>query len=93
MNEKLTTLYGTIAQLNYEEAYEVQDALASRIELLEMQQRQTFSVGDRVIFDDKRGIPMKGEITKIMRKNIKVKIDESFQVWSVHPSFLTVVNP
>jgi hypothetical protein len=92
MNEKLTTLYGLIAQLDFEEAYEVQEALSARMDLLGNKQRNTFRVGDRVVFDDKRGIPMNGEIIKIMRKNIKVRVDDTFQQWSVHPSFLEVIE-
>ncbi len=91
-SEKVTTLYGLIAQLDFDEAYEVQDALIARIDLLAKKQRNTFRVGDRVRFDDKRGTPMNGEIIKIMRKNIKVRVDDNLLVWSVHPSFLEVIE-
>ena len=92
MNEKLTELYGMIAQLDYEDAYEVRDALLARIKLLTKQKTRMMNVGDKVAFEDKNGKPMTGKITKIMRKNIRVLVDNTSQHWTVHPSFITVVK-
>ncbi len=95
MNEELTELYGMIAQLDYEDAYEVQHALSARIKLLTKQKTRMMNVGDKVCFEDKNGKHMTGKITKIMRKNIKVQVDDGVyphDTWTVHPSFLTVVK-
>ena len=41
------------------------------------------------------GKPMSGKIIKIMRTNIKVQVDDGsypHNIWTVHPSYITVVE-
>lgn len=52
--------------------------------------KRQFTVGDKVWFDAKtRGI-VRGTITKIMTKNVKVKADSGMS-WTVFPTFLNHV--
>jgi len=66
------------------------------IELVKERQRslareeaRTFEIGDKVTFDAKtRGI-VEGIVTKINRKNLKVKQTNGLKLmWTVHPSLL-----
>lgn len=50
--------------------------------------KNQFSVGDKVFFNSRnRGI-IEGVITKINRKNIVVRQNDSFTNWNVSPSLL-----
>ena len=92
MDEKLTELYGLIAQMDDEEIVNMQHHLSARRKLLAKQKARMMNVGDKVIFESADGKPMSGKITKIMRTNIKVQVDGYGPLWTVHPSFITVVE-
>tara|TARA_Y100000593_G_C4314588_1_gene340177 strand:+ start:844 stop:1113 length:270 start_codon:yes stop_codon:yes gene_type:complete len=74
--------------LDNNELNEIISTINYRRKELNRQVKNQFSVGDRVWFNSRKGTKIEGEITKINRKNIVVKQDDSFTSWNVSPSLL-----
>ena len=75
--------------LNNNEINEVVNTINFRRKELSRLVKNQFSVGDKVSFNSKsKGGIIEGVVTKINRKNIVVKQDDSVISWSVSPSLL-----
>lgn len=78
-----------------QELHDLNKILVQRMRNLEARVASTFSVGDRVTWNSRKGFPVTGRITKINLKSIKVKTDENLigvsTNWIVSPSLLRKV--
>ena len=73
----------TRAELN-----ECYDILKHVSHTLTQNEKSAFNVGDEVYWmsNKKGGKRVDGVITKVMKKNVKVRV--GYSTWTVHPSFL-----
>ena len=74
----------TLAELN--ECYAI---LKHVSHTLTQNEKSAFNVGDKVYWNSnkKNGMRIDGVITKVMKKNVKVRVGNDTQ-WTVHHSFL-----
>lgn len=89
-NEDLQTARILIGRMNLEDTKHMYDLLATRVAMLQQMAKFRYSVGDTVTFTGKYGALVKGTITKINQKTIKVKADQSAILWTVSPSLLSL---
>ena len=77
----------TRAELN-----ECYDILKHVSHTITQSEKSAFNVGDEVywISNKKKGMRIDGVITKVMKKNVKVRV--GINEWKVHPSFLRHVE-
>ena len=75
----------------YKNFQKVYDAWGVRQKKINTLQAQLFNVGDRVTFNDRKGITQEGTVTKVKVKNILVLTDSDVG-WDIPASFLTKQN-
>ena len=75
----------------YKNFQKVYDAWGVRQRKINTIQAQAFNVGDRVTFNDRKGITQEGTVTKVKVKNILVLTDSDVG-WDIPASFLTKQN-
>lgn len=86
--EGLKTALNLIASMNFDDIRKMYNLLSARTEMLQQQAKCKFDIGDYVKFNSKYGEQVRGTITKINQKTIKMKA-ESGMVWTVSPSLLS----
>ena len=79
-----------IMQMNNNELNELTSLIRTRREILSLEAKTMFSVGDKVTFKRKDGTVFIGVIYKINRKRIDVKTDKGR--WNVPPTMLTLIK-
>ena len=79
-----------IMQMNNDELNELTSLIRTRREILSLEAKTMFAVGDKVTFKRKDGTVFIGVIYKINRKRIDVKTDKGR--WSVSPTMLTLIK-
>ena len=86
------SLIGDIMKLDEGDLERIALAVKSRRDQLNEVKKLQFGVGDRVTFVPSRGryrgVRVTGPVLKVMRKNIRVRDEDSGVQWTVHPSFL-----
>ena len=75
----------------YKNFQKVYDAWGVRQRKINTIQAQAFNVGDRVTFNDRKGITQEGTITRVKIKNILVLTDADVG-WDIPASFLTKLH-
>ncbi len=77
-----------------DELQRIQDATRARWSALQRRAKSTLVVGDRVTFTTRKGRVVEGEVTQLLRKNVKVlewgQNGRPSTDWKVAPSLLTV---
>jgi ribosomal protein L35AE/L33A len=91
MNDELGNVLVGIAKASREDMRLIQDAFKARWNTLTKEEANAFSVGQRVFFNDRQGRRIEGDIEKINRKSINVRVGE-FNSYRVSPSLLGVVE-
>ena len=79
-----------IMQMNNDELNELTSLIRTRREILSLEAKSMFSVGDKVTFKRKNGTVYIGVIYKVNRKRIDVKTDSGR--WNVPPTMLTLIE-
>ena len=79
-----------IMHMNNYELNELTSLIRTRREILSLESKSMFSVGDKVTFKRKDGTVFIGVIYKINRKRIDVKTDKGR--WNVPPTMLTLIK-
>lgn len=74
---------GSIDELRH-----IQSAVSTRRNILTTRAARAFSIGDRVTWQTRLGVPMAGTVTRINRKTIGIRADSNAN-WRVAPSFLS----
>ena len=79
-----------IMQMSNDELDELTRLIRTRREILSLEAKTMFAVGDKVTFKRKDGTVFIGVIYKINRKRIDVKTDKGR--WNVPPTMLTLIE-
>ena len=79
-----------VMQMNNDELNELSNLIRTRREILSLEAKSKFSVGDKVSFKRKDGTVFIGVIYKVNRKRIDVKTDKGR--WNVPPTMLTLIE-
>ena len=79
-----------IMQMNNDELNQLTRHIKTRREILSLEAKSMFSVGDKVTFKRKNGTVYIGMIYKVNRKRIDVKTDKGR--WNVPPTMLTLIK-
>lgn len=80
---KLNTLF---AKADSSEMKEISLMFKSQFKAKTQMAKNSFTVGQNVFFNDKRGAKIEGVVTKVMIKNIQVSTDAG--LWRVAPTLL-----
>jgi len=91
MNKKLQKIIEDISTLNGVEISSVVEAVKMRRNQLHFSDAQSFTVGDRVSFNGRRGAIEKGTVEKIKIKFILVRTTSGIR-WNVPGSHLTKIG-
>ena len=84
----LSEIKGGVLTLDNDGLNEIKTTINFRRRELSQKIKNQFDVGDKVWFSSRKGMKVKGMITKINRKNIVVKENDSWTSWNVSPSLL-----
>ena len=79
-----------IMQMNNDELNQLTSLIKTRREILSLEAKSQFAVGDKVTFKRKNGTVYIGVIYKVNRKRIDVKTDKGR--WNVPPTMLTLIK-
>ena len=79
-----------IMQMNNDELNQLTSLIKTRREILSLEAKSQFAVGDKVTFKNRGGVVYIGVIYKINRKRIDVKTDKGR--WNVPPTMLTLIK-
>ena len=79
-----------IMQMSNDELNELTRHIRTRREILSLEAKTMFAVGDKVTFKRKDGTVYIGVIYKVNRKRIDVKTDMGR--WNVPPTMLTLIK-
>ena len=87
---KGTVMRTEIMQMSNDELNELTRLIKTRREILSLEAKSMFAVGDKVTFIRKSGTVYIGVIYKVNRKRIDVKTDKGR--WNVPPTMLTLIK-
>ena len=79
-----------IMQMNNDELNQLTSLIKTRREILSLEAKSQFAVGDKVTFKNRSGVVYIGVIYKINRKRIDVETDKGR--WNVPPTMLTLIK-
>lgn len=82
---KLNTLF---AKADSSQMKEISQMFNMQFKAKTQMAKNSFSVGQNVFFNDKRGQKIEGVVTKVMIKNVQVSTDAG--LWRVAPTLLQV---
>lgn len=83
---KLNTLF---AKADSSQMKEISQMFNMQFKAKTQMAKNSFSVGQNVFFNDKRGQKIEGVVTKVMIKNVQVSTDAG--LWRVAPTLLKAV--
>jgi len=78
--------------LSIDDLRRLNEVLNEKARMIQRKVALKLGVGTKVEFTSRRGFIVKGVITKIMQKNVKVFCQETGVTWSVTPSLLREVK-
>ena len=86
---EMTKLNALFAKADSSQMKEIAQMFNTQFKAKTQMAKNSFTVGQNVFFNDKRGQKIEGVVTKVMIKNIQVSTDAG--LWRVAPTLLKAV--
>jgi len=86
---EMTKLNALFAKADSSQMKEISQMFNTQFKAKTQMAKNSFTVGQNVFFNDKRGQKIEGVVTKVMIKNIQVSTDAG--LWRVAPTLLKAV--
>jgi len=86
---EMTKMNALFAKADSSQMKEISQMFNTQFKAKTQMAKNSFTVGQNVFFNDKRGQKIEGVVTKVMIKNIQVSTDAG--LWRVAPTLLKAV--